>query len=334
MAELSITNITSNSFEARLTGIKTTYNDRTIEWILDGERVELMPIDDGSSRSDWKTFDGLDPNTEYNIEAIVWAYDSDSNEDIELGYAYDWIVTEADSGGTYVPDVESIYIQEMTADNPSTEIKVQAKGFDTKYFEADWELTWYICDPSLSGATLIDTISDEVPAGGSSSSIITFDGLSPETIYEIELRVRYYVDGDRNTEWFYETFSTKSESSSSNRPDEFKWNDGTKEKYSGKPFDITAEEWGNLLDNINAVREYKEYPEIETTTTPNSGIVKFYYPKPNDTFYATNYNQCLYAFYTMEIITDTQYAEYAVKPGDPITADAINFLVETINSVE
>lgn len=113
----------------------------------------------------------------------------------------------------------------MNANDPATEIAVQARGFDTNYFEANWELTWYIYD-----ATLIDTRSDEVSAGRSSSSTIIFDGLSPETTYKIELRVRYYVDGYRNTEWFYETFLTESESSSSNRPDEFTWKDGTKKK--------------------------------------------------------------------------------------------------------
>lgn len=243
----------------------------------------------------------------------------------------DYITTESDGSGGYEPDVSGIYIQQKTADDPTTEIAVQARGFDTNYFEANWELTWYIHDPSLSDTTLIDTISDEVSAGDSRSSITTFNGLAPETTYEIELRVRYYVDGGRNTEWFYEIFSTESESSSSNRPNKFEWD---KPKVKGQPFNITAEEWSNLLDNINAVRVYKGYSEVGTTTTPNSGIVKFYYPKPNDPFYATNYNQCLYAFNTMKIITDTQYAEYAVKKGDFITADAINFLRDTINSVE
>lgn len=332
MVSIEIKDITSSSFYARVVGMDAGEGlTKSVSWQLNGESQAVDSSDDiadTSSESNWILFNNLDQNTEYEVIASV----------IYLEGAYwepdltEYVTTlEDDSGGggedSYIPDVENIYIRQINTSDPATEIAVQARGFDTDYFEANWELTWYIHDPSLSGATLIDIISDEVPAGDSSSSTSIFDGLSPETTYEIELRVRYYVNGGRNTEWFYETFSTESESSSSNRPNKFEWDSP---KIKGQPFNITAEEWGNLLDNINAVREYKGYSAISSTSNADA-IARFYYPSKGDNFLASMYNQCIYAFEDMELL---DYNSYRVLKGDPITADAINFLVETINSVE
>lgn len=192
-------------------------------------------------------------------------------------------------------------------------------------------LYWY-----LDGNSIFTT--GVIPAKSESSweEITELDSgtpLAPGTTYILKIEIKN-LNGEKVDE-VQRKITTKSESSSSTRPDKFRWKDGTKEKQSGKPFDITAEEWGNLLDNINAVREYKGYSKIKSTTVPDQGITKFYYPEPNDPFYATNYNQCLYAFHKdIELLTMSEYAEYAVQPEDPITADAINFLVETINSVK
>ena len=155
-----------------------------------------------------------------------------------------------------------------------------------------------------------------------------FTDLSPNTSYILRVDVED-LNGTKVDE-IEEEITTKSESSSSKRPDEFTWKDGTKKKQSKKPFDITAKEWGNLLDNINAVREYKGYSAISSTSNADA-IARFYYPSKGDNFLASMYNQCIYAFEDMELL---DYSSYRVLKGDPITADAINFLVKTINSVE
>ena len=329
MASIETRTITTNSFEARVIDLPTGYA-KMLYWYLDGNSIFTTGVIPAKSESSWEEITELDsgtplaPGTTYILKIEIKNLNGEKVDEVQRK-----ITTNAEEEDSYIPDVESIYIQERDADDPTTQIAVRARGFDTNYFEANWELIWYIHDPSLSGTTLIDTISDEVSAGDSSSSTIIFDGLSPETTYEIELRVRYYVDGKRKTEWFYETFLTESESSSSSRPDKFKWKDG-KEKQSGEPFDITAEEWGNLLDNINAVREYKGYSAISSTSNADA-IARFYYPSKGDNFLASMYNQCIYAFEDMELL---DYSSYRVLKGDPITADAINFLVETINSVK
>lgn len=335
MASIEVKDITSSSFYARVVGMDADEGlTKWVSWQLNGISYAIDSSDDiadTSSESNWILFNNLDQNTEYEIIASV----------VYLEGAYwepdltEYVTTLGDASGDegedpYIPNVESIYIQERDADDPATQIAVRAMGFDEKY-PYDWEIYWYVYknNSQVQGGT------DTVDAGDDRSKTKTFSGLTPDTKYTISLRVKYKVDNSYKNHYAKDIYiTTKSESSSSNRPDEFTWKDGTKEKQSGKPFDITAEEWGNLLNNINAVREYKEHPKIETTTTPNSGIEKFYYPKPNDTFYATNYNQCLYAFKTMGIITDAQNTKYTVEPKDPITADAINFLVKAINSVE
>ena len=320
MASISTRNISSDSFQARVTGMDTGVT-KNITWFIDGDEWDYQEPSDSSSTSSWVTFDGLDSDTEYEIVASIY-YENGAWAD-EL---VDYITTESDGGSGYEPDVSSIYIQQRTADDPATEIAVRARGFDTDYSETDWELTWYIHDPSLSDTTLIDSISDEVSAGSGNSSTITFSGLFPETIYEIELRVRYYVNGDRNTKWLYETLSTESMSSSEERPDYFEWD---AEKVKGKPFNVTANEWRRLLDNINEICVYKGLTSVSSTSYADE-IAYFYYPSRGEGFLASMYNQCIYQFQRLGLLL---YSDYQVYSGDEITADKINFLRDMINEV-
>lgn len=335
MASIEIKDITSSSFYARVVGMDAGEGlTKSVDWWLDGRSYAVDSSDDiadTSSKSNWILFDDLDQNTEYEIIASVIYLEGAYWEDDLTEYV---TTLEDDSGGggddSYIPDIESIYIKQIDTNDPTTKIAVQARGFDEDY-PYDWKIYWYVYENNSQ----IQNDTDTVDAGDDRSDTITFSGLTPDTKYRISLRVRYEVDNSYKYYWAEDIYiTTESESSSSTRPDEFVWKNGTKEKESGKPFDITAEEWRNLLDNINAVREYKGYSKIETTTIPDDGNTKFYYPKPNDPFYATSYNQCLYAFYDMGIITYTQYTKYLVQPKYPITADAINLLTNIINSVE
>lgn len=321
MASIEIGTVTTNSFEVRVIDLPIGYA-KMLYWYLDGNSIFTTGVIPAKSESSWEEFTDLSPNTSYVLRVDVKDLNGTKVDEIE-----EEITTNTEEEDSYIPDVESIYIQERDADDPTTQIAVRARGFDEEY-PYDWEIYWYVYENNSQ----IQNDTDTVSAGDDRSDTITFSGLTPDTKYKISLRIRYEVDGSYEYHYAKDIYiTTKSESSSSDRPDKFEWD---KPKVKGQPFNITAEEWGNLLDNINAVREYKGYSKIETTTIPNIGITKFYYPEPNDPFYATNYKQCLYAFNDMGIITDTQYAEHAVEPGQPITADAINFLRDTINSVE
>lgn len=331
MASIETRTITTNSFEARVIDLPTGYA-KMLYWYLDGNSIFTTGVIPAKSESSWEEITELDsgtplaPGTTYILKIEIKNLNGEKVDEVQRK-----ITTNTEEEDSYIPDVESIYIQERDADDPTTQIAVRARGFDEKY-PYDWKIYWYVYENDFQ----IQNDTDIVSAGDDCSETIIFLGLTPDTEYKISLRVRYEVDNSYKYHYAEDIYiTTKSESSSSSRPDEFTWKDGAKEKQPGKPFDITAEEWGNLLDNINAVREYKGYSKIKSTTVPDQGITEFYYPEPNDPFYATNYNQCLYAFHKdIELLTMSEYAEYAVQPEDPITADAINFLVETINSVK
>ena len=319
MASITTRNISTDSFQARVTDM---YIDlyKTVTWYIDGSEWDHEELGTSDTSSNWITFDRLNPNTEYKITAEIYYEIGTTDRVIE------YVITESQSGGGYEPDMSGVYIQKMTPSDPTTQIAVRLRGLDTSYSEDDWRLTWYLHDPNLSGSTLVASDSEDVVAGDSRSSIITFSGLTPNTAYNVECRIRYYVDGSLSTEWVY-LDGVVTESQSSTRPDYFEWG---APKISGGTFNITADEWCGLLNNINNVRVYKGYSEI-SSTSDSSAIARFYYPSKGDKMLASMYNQCIYAFENMGLL---DYSSYRVLKGDPITADAINFLRDTINSVK
>lgn len=317
MVSIEIGTVTTNSFEVRVVGLPTGYA-KFLRWYLDGSEEYVTGVATDESESEWEEFTNLSSNTSYILKIEIEDLNGNKVDEIE-----EEITTNAEEGDSYIPDVESIYIQERDTDDPATKIAVRARGFDEKY-PYDWKIYWYVYENNFQ----IQNDSDTVYAGDDRSDTITFSGLTPETKYKISLRVRYEIDNSYKYHYAEDIYiTTESESSSSNRPDYFEWDSP---KVKGQPFNITAEEWGNLLDNINAVREYKGYSAISSTSNADA-IARFYYPSKGDNFLASMYNQCIYAFEDMELL---DYSSYRVLKGDPITADAINFLVETINSIE
>lgn len=319
MASITTRNISTDSFQARVTDM---YIDlyKTVTWYIDGSEWDHEELGTSDTSSNWITFDRLNPDTEYKITAEIYYEIGTTDRVIE------YVITESQSGGGYEPDMSNVYIQKMTPSDPATQIAVRLRGLDTSYSEDNWRLTWYLHNPNLSGSTLVASDSENVAAGDNRSSIITFSGLTPETTYNVECRIRYYVNGSLSTEWVY-LDGVVTESQSSTRPDYFEWG---APKISGGTFNITADEWCGLLNNINNVRVYKGYSEI-SSTSDSSAIARFYYPSKGDKMLASMYNQCIYAFEDMGLL---DYSSYRVLKGNPITADAINFLRDTINSVE
>ena len=319
MASITIKNISTDSFQARVTDMYTALY-KTVTWYIDGSEWDYEELATSDTSSNWITFDRLNPDTEYEITAEIYYETGTTDRVIE------YVVTESQSGSGYEPDMSGVYIQKMTPSNPTTQIAVRLRGLDTSYSEDDWQLTWYLHNPNLSGSTLVASDSENVAAGDSRSSTITFSGLTPETTYNVECRIHYYVNGSLSTKWVY-LDGVVTESQSSTRPDYFEWDTP---KISGGTFNITADEWCGLLNNINNVRVYKGYSEI-SSTSDSSAITRFYYPSRGDKMLASMYNQCIYAFENMGLL---DYSSYRVLKGDPITADAINFLRDTINSVK
>lgn len=189
MASISTRNITGTSFEARATGIDTGVT-KSITWWIDGSEWYSETISTSSSRSSWVYFDDLRPGREYHIEAEIIYADGAYWDDIE-----EYVITLDDEA--YEPDISGVYIQQRTADDPTTQIAVRVRGLDENYSESDWELYWYIAANGIS----VDEIEDTVPAGDDRSDTVTFAGLDPGTEYLIDLKIIYYVGGDKYIEW-------------------------------------------------------------------------------------------------------------------------------------
>ena len=92
-----------------------------------------------------------------------------------------------------------------------------------------------------------------------------------------------------------------------------------------------ADEWCELLNNINAVRKYKGYSEFPKGSYTGTSYYKYFtYPTPGQPFRYQHYNQALNAITGM---LGDGYDDNAVKQKDPVTAAKINLLVEWLNGI-
>lgn len=256
--DIEIGEITESSIEARVINLETGMY-KEVYWYLDGDEIDNETVAARNTESSWITFDGLDPGTEYLITADVY-------------YGEDWIgspeVYETTAGGGYEPDMSGVYIQERTPDDPETEIAVRLNGLDTEYTEGDWSVYWYLHDHSLSGSSQIDGTNDTVSAGDSRSSTVTFSGLESGHTYEVQCRIVYYVDGTRNTKWYYLDVTTSSSGGSTSGD----WTIMYENSYSNIS-DTLALEYGLQAGEVARVRVYFS----------ESGTAEFYSEGDGDT---------------------------------------------------
>lgn len=131
-----------------------------------------------------------------------------------------------------------------------------------------------------------------------------------QTTYPI--RVRAY-DAENNTSYFDANVTVIR-----TRPANMAW---TYAKVKGGDFNLTANEWNYLLNRINEFREYRGYSHITTFIPAVSG----------ETFTAIMFNQAVNIINTL---TPPIVAPQPREAGDDITADAINRLRDSLNSIQ
>lgn len=305
MATLKIDDITSTSFDARLTGLSTSYGTKYVTWYLDGEPYGYdETVSESDSTSDWITFEGLKPNTGYEVYAMV-VYDEAYDEHFypnEDDYPDGIVIT--------FPDLSNIEIVQRSADDSTTEIAVRAEGLDQDY-TGTWVFQWYIYDTDWNE---IDTISKSRSGGYANSTTVTFGGLDPGTEYYIDAKVFFDVGVKQYDDWI-DNISCTTESS---RPYDFSWD---VEKVQGEPITITANEWANLQNNINLVRNYKGYSDYNFTSV-----------SVGDNITAEIYNECISAIHTVYPTSLTSYK--VIADETIITAEIIDNLRIFINEVE
>lgn len=195
----------------------------------------------------------------------------------------------------------------------SNSISVYINGLDTNYSRADRYVDWYL-GGSLKQTTYLG-------AYISQSSVVTFTGLSSDTLYTITGRIFYtlvaggaynYVD------------VSNSATTLSGRPPFFYW---TYSKVSGQNVNLYAFEWNDFMNNINLVRTYKGLFTVSYTTAYSGNTIT-----------AAMYNQAHPAVGGMYFNMTTQGQAYMnaiseVDPGNILTANHLNYLQLALNTV-
>lgn len=320
MAKLSLENITSTSFDIVISEmyqgasklITVTVNGE--DWWVDYDKV--------SENDTSVTFEltDLDPGTDYEVEVSIYYPQLWKTEPLS-----DWCTTTGSSGGSDddEPNLQSAKV--VVADFTQNSISVQLVGLDKDY-NGDWTVIFYIykSKSDYNAEEHFHLILQSVNGGNPQTSVVAFDGLESNTKYWIDARV--YYNKDTKSKWTDFITQTTSGSVTPDKPSDFSW---ATEKTKDKPFKLTAAEWCDLLNHINAVREYLGLPRVGATEHADS-IAYFYYPSREEKLLASMYNQIIYTYENMGLL---KYDDHFVKPKDPITADKLNLLMNTINDV-
>lgn len=193
-----------------------------------------------------------------------------------------------------------------------TTIKVQVTGLDSGYDWDDREITWLICN--TSGSVLSRKYGD-IGANVTSTSYVTFTGLTPGTEYEVEYEIIYSSTEEGLLD--QAVYGSKTVYTEEVAIEPFSWDTP---KTSGKTFNVTASEWNRLIDKITEVYTYLGWADYQDTYP----ITKV---KKGGIFYAERFNEVREAIGNLYSTgLKTKYS------GNIIYADDLNQLVTSLNA--
>lgn len=275
---------------------------QTIEQIFSG----------GDNTSDVYNFYGndgapLSPDTNYKVICSLWYY-----SEVDGDYVLIWYNTDGLSVST--KESEPLFDEATviaTANVGGTSITVYVAGLDTNYGRSDRYIYWYT-DSTYKGVSYLDSNIYQTDS-------FVINSLSPNTTYTVKAVIYYTNNGVTLSKSVTTTCKTLS-----SRPSEFVWDSNITK---GQKFQITADEWCALLDNINAVRVYRGLPEIQIGSSEGY----FTYPNKGDSILALYYNQALNG---ITGILGTGYNSNKVSSKQPITAAKLILLQDMINDIE
>lgn len=230
------------------------------------------------------------------------------------------------------PEEEELYIPDdygsLEASVSGTDVVLELTGLDANY-DNRRKAVWSVYYKDDAGSNVYVLKETEIYSDGYDTewtykkiTLSAEDGIQPNTKHYAMVWVYCYPDtGDQQISGIIAGTFTAGSAPSPDRPAKFAW---TYTKTKGGTFNLTAAEWEGLLDNIKAVLEYKGL----TVPSTGTGVAQFYYPSKGEEFEAYMYNQVMYQLLRLGV---SDYA--SVSSDDPVTADALNLLVEKINSV-
>lgn len=336
-ASIVVTTIGETTIEVYLTGLDTSYtkDDRVVVWYIDNSYCDEEYVSPGASRvpsTGVFEFTELSPGTEYTIKAVVryngvsggisefpistpctthsstttkeWScYKSDPYENISSSIIFSFSLL---SGQVRCISFSCMYSGTLTIESTKST-----------------DLIGYLSDSDSFNSTTgnpTEYLVWDDDSGAGSNFMFTYTVVSGK-IYHLFVRCYSY---NTSTTDKIEVAIRPPAKPSANRPSLFTW---TNEKVSGGAFNITAEEWGLLLDHINAVRIYRGFYEMQN----GDSVGYFLYPVSGDNFLALHYNQALMGIAGMYGDSSGYYNDNFVKPGYDITANRINFLRDLLN---
>lgn len=321
---------TGTTITVSVKGLDTSYgrNDRYIYWSIDGVEKSPVSLSSGVSQSNSYTFTGLSPYTSYTIGARI-TYTSGGTtyekylETVSCSTA-NW-ASEQQSGLGTISSTKTTNWTLRKATIFYASVNFSQSGNVTISSSGSYDTYGYLTTgtPSFNNSSGVPNnyVANNDDGGDSSNFLLT---------YAVEAGVTYYI-WVRGYSVSTSVGTITLNVSFSNRPELFKWADGTTEKMPRQEFDITADEWCDLLNNINAVRKYKGYSEFpEGSYTGTYYYNYFTYPTSGQPFRYQHYNQALNAITGMY---GDGYNDNAVKQKDPVTAAKINLLVEWLNGI-
>lgn len=321
---------TGTTITVSVKGLDTSYgrNDRYIYWSIDGVEKSPVSLSSGVSQSDSYTFTGLSPSTSYTIGARI-TYTSGGTtyekylETVSCSTA-NW-ASEQQSGLGTISSTKTTNWTLRKATIFYASVKFSQSGSVTISSSGSYDTYGYL----TTGTPAFDN-STGIPSNFVAENDDFNNNQNFSITHTVEAGVTYYiwVRGYSNTTSVgYITLNIIY----SNRPATFQWADGKTTKASGQTFDITAGEWCDLLDNINAVRKYKGYSEFPKGSYTETYYYNYFtYPTSGQPFRYQHYNQALNAITGM---LGDGYDDNAVKQKDPVTAAKINLLVSWLNGI-
>lgn len=321
---------TGTTITVSVKGLDTSYNrnDRYIYWSIDGVEKSPVSLSSGVPQSNSYTFTGLSPSTSYTIGARI-TYTSGGTtyekylETVSCSTA-NW-ASEQQSGLGTISSTKTTNWTLRKATIFYASVKFSQSGSVTISSSGSYDTYGYL----TTGTPAFDN-STGIPSNFVAENDDFNNNQNFSITYTVEAGVTYYiwVRGYSNTTSVgYITLNIIY----SNRPATFQWADGKTTKTSGQTFDITAGEWCDLLDNINAVRKYKGYSEFPKGSYTETYYYNYFtYPTSGQPFRYQHYNQALNAITGM---LGDGYDDNAVKQKDPVTAAKINLLVSWLNGI-
>lgn len=294
MATLSISNITTNSFYWRVSGLTamsqqtlfvlttTNYGSSYSGQISDSFVLEILAVNATGISSTYYSGDSSYLSFRPGDSFTVYAY----------RYTDKW----------YRADYQSVTIPRPKLSTPYYISSSKTSNSITINYS------------TVSGANRYDIQCSNGVIASPSSPTYTFSNLQPNTQYSFRCMCRDIYGNYSDSNWSGYTYIT----TNSARPAYFYWDTN---KVSGQQFNVTASEWNRLIQNVKDIHVYK-LGSYNSSSYPMTTVSR------GQPFYAQRFNEVRFAIGSLNSTgLNNKYK------GDTIYASELNILKDKLNAI-